>query len=91
MNEYDCIVVGARCAGAALATHLARSGMRVLVLEADALHTDRGADGPAQGAFPRIVRSSGKRGRMQRSNTERNAGYERRVTEAQREREHVGE
>ena len=41
MAEYDCIVVGARCAGAALAAYAARAGMRVLALEADALHTDQ--------------------------------------------------
>lgn len=41
VTEYDCIVVGARCAGAALGVYLARSGMRVLILEADALHADQ--------------------------------------------------
>lgn len=39
MTQYDCIVVGARCAGAALAVHLQRAGMRVLLLDADKLHT----------------------------------------------------
>ncbi|MGH7295773.1 MAG: FAD-dependent oxidoreductase, partial [Polyangiaceae bacterium] len=37
---HDVIIVGARCAGAALATSLARSGVKVLVLEADALPSD---------------------------------------------------
>jgi flavin-dependent dehydrogenase len=31
---FDCIVVGARCAGAPLATHLARAGVRVCLVEA---------------------------------------------------------
>jgi flavin-dependent dehydrogenase len=39
--QFDCVIVGARCAGAALAIHLMRAGMRVIVLEADALHTDQ--------------------------------------------------
>jgi len=35
MNQsWDVIIVGARCAGATLATHLGRAGKRVLVLEA---------------------------------------------------------
>jgi menaquinone-9 beta-reductase len=41
MTDSDCIIVGARCAGAALAVHLARAGMRVLVFEADQLHADQ--------------------------------------------------
>jgi flavin-dependent dehydrogenase len=41
MADVDCIVVGARCAGAALAVHLARAGLRVLVFEADSLRTDQ--------------------------------------------------
>lgn len=32
-NTWDVIVVGARCAGATLATHLARAGKRVLLLD----------------------------------------------------------
>ena len=39
--DFDCIIVGARCAGASLALRLARSGMRVVVFESDALHTDQ--------------------------------------------------
>ena len=38
---YDVIIVGARCAGAALGTYLAREGTSVIVLEADALGTDQ--------------------------------------------------
>ncbi|MBM4361079.1 MAG: NAD(P)/FAD-dependent oxidoreductase [Deltaproteobacteria bacterium] len=41
-NPWDVIVVGARCSGATLATHLARSGVRTLLLEA----SPRGADHP---------------------------------------------
>src|SRR5215471_4189682 len=33
-QNWDVIVVGARCAGATLATHLARAGAKTLVLEA---------------------------------------------------------
>lgn len=33
MNEYDVIVVGARCAGSPTAMHLARNGYRVLVVD----------------------------------------------------------
>jgi flavin-dependent dehydrogenase len=40
--SWDVVIVGARCSGASLATLLARSGVRVLVLEA----TARGADMP---------------------------------------------
>jgi len=38
---YDALIVGARCAGAALATFLARNGASVIVLEADRLGTDQ--------------------------------------------------
>lgn len=40
-NAYDVIVVGARCAGATLATFLARAGARVLALDADRLPSDQ--------------------------------------------------
>ena len=39
-EHYDTIVVGARCAGAATAMLLARSGQRVLVLDAARAGTD---------------------------------------------------
>ncbi|HKU42629.1 MAG TPA: NAD(P)/FAD-dependent oxidoreductase [Polyangiales bacterium] len=39
--DFDCIIVGARCAGASLALRLARAGMRTLVLESAALHSDQ--------------------------------------------------
>lgn len=39
--NYDLIVVGARCAGAALATLQARSGARVLMLDAHAMPSDQ--------------------------------------------------
>jgi flavin-dependent dehydrogenase len=39
-SEVDVLIVGARCAGATLATFLARAGVRVRVLERAALHTD---------------------------------------------------
>ena len=39
-HEYDAIVVGGRCAGAATAMLLARGGLRVLVLEAGRAGTD---------------------------------------------------
>jgi flavin-dependent dehydrogenase len=39
-HEYDTIVVGGRCAGAATAMLLARGGLRVLVLEAGRAGTD---------------------------------------------------
>jgi menaquinone-9 beta-reductase len=39
-NHWDVIVVGARCAGATLAATLARTGVRVLVLDADERGTD---------------------------------------------------
>ncbi len=37
---YDAIVVGARCAGSALAAHLARAGYRVLLLDRDTFPSD---------------------------------------------------
>lgn len=40
-SDFDVVIVGARCAGAALATFLARSGTRVLLLDRDSLHTDQ--------------------------------------------------
>lgn len=40
-TNCDVVVVGARCAGAALATHLARRGASVVVLEAGRLGTDQ--------------------------------------------------
>lgn len=40
MNDYDVIIVGARCAGAALATMLARAGARTLLLDAVSLPSD---------------------------------------------------
>jgi flavin-dependent dehydrogenase len=40
MIHYDIVIVGARCAGASLATHLARRGAKTLVLEASALPSD---------------------------------------------------
>jgi menaquinone-9 beta-reductase len=39
-RHFDVIVVGARCAGAALSTYLSRAGARVLLLEAAARATD---------------------------------------------------
>ena len=39
-ERYDAVVVGARCAGSALATLLARSGRRVLVLDRDRFPSD---------------------------------------------------
>jgi 2-polyprenyl-6-methoxyphenol hydroxylase-like FAD-dependent oxidoreductase len=39
-KRYDVIVIGARCAGAATAMLLARSGMRVLMVDRDAYGTD---------------------------------------------------
>jgi flavin-dependent dehydrogenase len=38
--SYDVIIVGARCAGSALATLLGRSGVKTLVLESDPLPSD---------------------------------------------------
>lgn len=40
-RKYDAIIVGGRCAGAALANFLARDGASVLVLEAGKLGTDQ--------------------------------------------------
>lgn len=40
-DRYDVIVVGARCAGATLATYLARAGASVLVVDRDALPSDQ--------------------------------------------------
>lgn len=39
--SYDVAIVGARCAGAALATFLARSGARVLLVDRDPLPSDQ--------------------------------------------------
>ncbi|MBW3565698.1 MAG: FAD-dependent monooxygenase [Acidobacteria bacterium] len=39
--HYDVVIVGARCAGAALATFLARSGVRVLVVDRNPLPSDQ--------------------------------------------------
>lgn len=39
-SSYDVLIVGARCAGASLATFLARSGASVLVLDRDRLPSD---------------------------------------------------
>lgn len=39
-THYDIVIVGARCAGAALATFLAREGARVLLLDADPMPSD---------------------------------------------------
>ena len=39
-NDYDAVIVGARCAGATLATFLARAGARVLLLDKDAMPSD---------------------------------------------------
>ncbi|HET6967458.1 MAG TPA: FAD-dependent monooxygenase, partial [Ornithinibacter sp.] len=38
--QYDAIVVGARCAGATVATVLARAGRRVLLLDRDEFPSD---------------------------------------------------
>jgi flavin-dependent dehydrogenase len=40
MKKFDVIVVGARCAGAPLATHLARNGVRTLLLDSARLPSD---------------------------------------------------
>jgi flavin-dependent dehydrogenase len=40
-SAYDAVIVGARCAGAALATYLARSGASVLLLDRDGLPSDQ--------------------------------------------------
>ena len=39
-GDYDFVIVGARCAGATLATLAARAGARVLLLDKDALPSD---------------------------------------------------
>lgn len=39
--RYDTVIVGARCAGASLATLLARRGARVLVVDRDRLPSDQ--------------------------------------------------
>jgi flavin-dependent dehydrogenase len=39
-KQWDAVIVGARCAGSALATYLRRKGASVVVLEAARLHTD---------------------------------------------------
>src|SRR5205814_8136964 len=40
-RDYDVIVVGARCAGATLATFLARAGADVLLLDKDAMPSEQ--------------------------------------------------
>jgi len=40
-SRYDVVIVGARCAGATLATFLARAGASVLLLEKDPLRSDQ--------------------------------------------------
>jgi flavin-dependent dehydrogenase len=40
-QSYDVVIVGARCAGATLATFLARTGASVLLLERDRLRSDQ--------------------------------------------------
>jgi len=40
-SRYDVVIVGARCAGATLATFLARTGASVLVLDKDRLPSDQ--------------------------------------------------
>ena len=40
-SHYDVVIVGARCAGATLATFLARAGSSVLVLDKDRLPSDQ--------------------------------------------------
>ena len=39
--EYDVVIVGARCAGASLATLLSRAGVSVLLLDKDPLPSDQ--------------------------------------------------
>ena len=39
--NYDVVIVGARCAGASLATQLARTGASVLLLDKDPLPSDQ--------------------------------------------------
>jgi len=38
--KYDAVIIGGRCAGAALATFLARDGAKVAMIDADARHSD---------------------------------------------------
>ena len=40
-SRYDVVIVGARCAGATLATFLARAGASVLLLDKDPHSTDQ--------------------------------------------------
>ena len=40
-SRYDVVIVGARCAGATLATFLARAGASVLLLDKDRLPSDQ--------------------------------------------------
>jgi flavin-dependent dehydrogenase len=40
-SKYDAVIVGARCAGASLAAFLAREGLRVLVVDRDAIPSDQ--------------------------------------------------
>ena len=40
-DRFDTVIVGARCAGASLAIHLARAGQRVLLLDAAKLPSDQ--------------------------------------------------
>jgi flavin-dependent dehydrogenase len=40
-SRHDVVIVGARCAGATLATFLARSGASVLLLDKDQLPSDQ--------------------------------------------------
>src|SRR5258707_3884300 len=40
MAKYDVVVVGARCSGAALGTHLGRAGVRTLVVDSAELPSD---------------------------------------------------
>jgi flavin-dependent dehydrogenase len=40
-DSFDTIIVGARCGGASLATHLARAGQRVLLLDAATFPSDQ--------------------------------------------------
>ena len=40
MSDHDVIVVGARCAGAATALHLARKGHKVLLIDRDTFPSD---------------------------------------------------
>jgi flavin-dependent dehydrogenase len=40
-DSFDCVIVGARCAGAPLATHLARAGMKVCIIDSAKLPSDQ--------------------------------------------------